>query len=499
MINKIIIIITRWKEALDSAVGGGFTLIQTLVEKMPDVAKCVLDQCIERDGDPTSKDFKITYNLSLIQGKQDSSSSWEHSLDALRTMAEHRRENCLTHPVCFALMSIKWKKFGWITFLFNLLFYLLFLLPFTALAVYLKSHACELCNYAYCNTTKKLPEDESKWNYGDGECKNNDKTVTILHYIMIIFAFIHLFKETVQLIRHRLKYFLSITNCLELLVYVSSLVFAFPICACKPHYKAEAAALSLFFAWINLALYFRRFSYYGKYVIMLATMFKTLLQVLLLFFLFVVAFGTTFYLLMYNEEFQFYQFALMKTFAMTLGELDYENDFIKASPGPPYPEAVNIVFVLFALSMPIILMNMLVGLAVGDIDMIQKKSVMERYVMQVELLLEIEESLPKWILRRVQVDKYEEFPNRRSNLGTKVFETIIGIGKAESIEDDDAFPLGMTQILEKIEEQESKIDDIHELLRGQSKRTKASGQRDGLEESGNRRSIFTGFFKKKFN
>lgn len=39
MINKIIIIITRWKEALDSAVGGGFTLIQTLVEKMPDVAK----------------------------------------------------------------------------------------------------------------------------------------------------------------------------------------------------------------------------------------------------------------------------------------------------------------------------------------------------------------------------------------------------------------------------------------------------------------------------
>lgn len=29
----------RWKEVLDSAVGGGFSLIQTLVEKMPDVAK----------------------------------------------------------------------------------------------------------------------------------------------------------------------------------------------------------------------------------------------------------------------------------------------------------------------------------------------------------------------------------------------------------------------------------------------------------------------------
>ena len=39
---------------------------------------------------------------------------------------------------------------------------------------------------------------------------------------------------------------------------------------------------------------------------------------------------------------------------------------------------------------------------------------------KVELLLEIEESLPRWILRRVQVDKHEEFPNRSSKLQTKV-------------------------------------------------------------------------------
>ena len=39
---------------------------------------------------------------------------------------------------------------------------------------------------------------------------------------------------------------------------------------------------------------------------------------------------------------------------------------------------------------------------------------------QVELLLEIEESLPQWILKRVQVDKHEEFPNRGSKLQTKV-------------------------------------------------------------------------------
>jgi len=188
----------------------------------------------------------------------------------------------------------------------------------------------------------------------------------------------------------------------------------------------------------------------------------------------------------------------MKTFAMTLGELDYENDFVLPKTKQHYPEAVNIVFVLFSLAMPIILMNMLIGLAVGDIDKIQQKSVMARYVMQVELLLEIEESLPQWILRRVQVDKHEEFPNRKSKLSTKIYEKFIGFGKAESMGDDDGVPPAMAQIIDKIFEQESKIEDIHEMLKEQSKILKAIGQREGIEEAGNRKSIFGfGWFSKK--
>ena len=56
----------------------------------------------------------------------------------------------------------------------------------------------------------------------------------------------------------RLKYLTSITNLIEWVIYVSALVFVFPVCACKSHFKSEAAAISLFFAWLNLVLYFRR-------------------------------------------------------------------------------------------------------------------------------------------------------------------------------------------------------------------------------------------------
>jgi len=249
---------SRWKEVLDAAVGGGVSQIQTLVEKMPDVAERVLDQCVEQDGDPGSKDFKVTYNLRLIQGKQSTTSSLEHSLDALKTMAERRRENCLTHPVCYVLMNIKWKKFGWITFIVNLSLYLAFLLPFTALAVYLKINICELCGYQFCNNTVPIPVIQSEWHDENNACITSNKTVVALHYVVIVFALIHIIKEILQFIRQRLKYVTSITNCIEWVIYVSALVFVFPVCACKSHYKAEAAAFSLFFAWLNLVLYFRR-------------------------------------------------------------------------------------------------------------------------------------------------------------------------------------------------------------------------------------------------
>ena len=124
---------------------------------------------------------------------------------------------------------------------------------------------------------------------------------------------------------------------------------------------------------------------------------------------------------------------------------------------------------------------------------------------KVELLLEIEESLPKWILRRVQVDKHEEFPNRSSKLQTKVrklqnclerklvnremfvmvcllmpvyiihlfvylfgffqiYEKLIGFGKAESMGDDDGVPPALAPIIDKVLEQDSKYSELFPLL-----------------------------------
>ena len=49
---------------------------------------------------------------------------------------------------------------------------------------------------------------------------------------------------------------------------------------------------------------------------------------------------------------------LLTIFAMTLGELNYADNFMPLEY--PFAELINALFILFVLAMPIILMNMLV-------------------------------------------------------------------------------------------------------------------------------------------
>ena len=68
---------------------------------------------------------------------------------------------------------------------------------------------------------------------------------------LLVFIFVFAFSQ-------RLKYLTSATNLIEWAIYVSALYYVFPVCACKSYFKTMAAAFSLFFAWLNLVLYFRR-------------------------------------------------------------------------------------------------------------------------------------------------------------------------------------------------------------------------------------------------
>ena len=85
--------------------------------------------------------------------------------------------------------------------------------------------------------------------------------------------------------------------------------------------------------------------------------------------------------------------SILRVLTMFLGEIGYVEKFLAPYvDGNPQTNHFGIpVFVLllaFILMMPILLMNLLIGLAVGDIAEVQSNAALQRLAMQVYVLLD---------------------------------------------------------------------------------------------------------------
>lgn len=87
--------------------------------------------------------------------------------------------------------------------------------------------------------------------------------------------------------------------------------------------------------------------------------------------------------------------SLMRTFAMMLGEIDFLGTYVEPyyhrctncrgddAKGLPFPLPAFLILGLFMVLMPILLMNLLIGLAVGDIESVRRNAQLKRLAMQV--------------------------------------------------------------------------------------------------------------------
>ncbi|KAK6299485.1 hypothetical protein J4Q44_G00295180 [Coregonus suidteri] len=100
---------------------------------------------------------------------------------------------------------------------------------------------------------------------------------------------------------------------------------------------------------------------------------------------------------------------------MMVGELNYQSNFldIYLDNKFPFPFLTFYLLVMFIIFMPILLMNMMIGLAVGDIAEVQRSAALKRIAMQIELHTNLEEKMPYWLLKRVDQSSITIYPNRK--------------------------------------------------------------------------------------
>ncbi|XP_039436937.1 transient receptor potential cation channel subfamily A member 1-like isoform X2 [Culex pipiens pallens] len=429
-----------------------------LIASMPRVFEAVQDNCITKANcKKDSKSFYIKYSFSCLQcptmyAQMDSRTgeavqiSKPIPLPALNAMVAHGRVELLAHPLSQKYLQMKWNSYGKYFHLANLLFYSVFLFFVTLFAAQLMNN-----DTSQLNQTTPAAEESSEQDslapvtmaarykhynpsYNTGQNDSNLRveshmTVSTTTFVsgigIIVYILGNAMREILQAYQQKWHYLIEPINLISWLLYFSALVMIWPMFVqgrCESG-NFSAASVTVFLSWFNLLLFLQRFDQVGLYVVMFLEILQTLIKVLTVFSILIIAFGLSFYILLSkikshqanHQSFSSIPMSLVRTFSMMLGEMDFLGTYVQPyySSELPYPIPSFIILSLFMILMPILLMNLLIGLAVGDIESVRRNAQLKRLAMQVVLHTELERKLPQMWLEMVDRNELIEYPNEK--------------------------------------------------------------------------------------
>ena len=449
----------RWQECLDIPEHNHKPpIFIQLVQTMPDIAKAVLDRCQEKG--PYAKEHKSYYEtydfkyLRLISedisqedeelGEADEKSvllSNQHKDDdfstsvtikykgqsqeelsvitgkrntgmvALKEMLRFNRVSLLNHNVVVQYLKIKWRGYGRIVYGTQLL---LFFLQVLFLSSFIIATPPPRLNIT--DTVTFIVSEESS-NTTITEISNAS---TVLRFFTLFFClintviwFCNLFSirlEVLYITKHQLMWMLAVA-------LGSTYAFLIPWKFIQHGFSFvywEAGAIAIFCSWVTLVLYMKPFDVFGVYVSMFLEVLATLIKVSFVCILFVIAFAFSLFILAGDfSPFTSLGDSFFITFSYLLGEINYETYVRRSESMALQHPILTYIFVLLAAALlAVVVMNLLIGLAVGDIDSIKRNALLKQRSDEVRIFTKMEAWLPNCILDRFNKRFHEHHPNK---------------------------------------------------------------------------------------
>ncbi|XP_063228401.1 transient receptor potential channel pyrexia-like isoform X2 [Bacillus rossius redtenbacheri] len=165
------------------------------------------------------------------------------------------------------------------------------------------------------------------------------------------------------------------------------------------HWVRHVFSALVLLAWAELMLLVGRFPTWGYYALMFYNVLQNVVKVLLTFVCLVIGFAFSF-LIQFQEDPQFANLwrSLVKTTVMMTGEFDYGDLFAEpdeaagnsTSAARRLPATSRAIFLLFVVLASIVLMNLMVGLAVSDIQALQTEGIVHRLLKQAAFAEQLE-------------------------------------------------------------------------------------------------------------
>ncbi|XP_047512350.1 transient receptor potential channel pyrexia-like isoform X2 [Pieris napi] len=354
---------------------GGVSALSFIVRRVPDVLPrylCKLDDAVHiSEHELGDVDCELTIDFRplvpcLSRGEAE----------LLLAFIDVGRKDVLKHPVAETFLFLKWRrirKFFVLSFVYHALFITLYSLYI------LQMFLCE-------DTTCNIP------NY-----------LRPIQYVILLLNIFFMLKEIFQSCLDWSAYIRQWENWLQILIIIGVFLCTVPTWYIDngearrntSTWQHDVAAITIFCCWFELMMIVGRFPTFGLYVQMFTTVTVNFATFLMAYSCLLIAFGLAFSVLFSNYPPFHLPAALVKTVMMMSGELEYEDIFYSECSGSQlqYPITAHAMFLIFVVLVTVILTNLLVGLAVSDIQALQESAGLDRLVRQTQLVAHLESML----------------------------------------------------------------------------------------------------------
>ena len=328
------------------------------------------------------------------------------TMKVLKLLAKNQYKQCLTHPLVVKYLFLKWADYARTLYICKCLLILLmtiFLSTFIGIS--------------------PIPSQPDQTAAVDNETISDlskpeiSTAANVIRFITIFFAALNGIMWLATIYVLRLKLITHFVEEFEFWLYgcaiITTLIYLIPFSGLNSVIY-EAGAIAIFTSWVVALLQIELFGVVGIYVSMLISTTKNVLKVLAICFFLFCAFAFAFHILVGSiSQLQFTNIgtSLVSSLSSALAIIDL-NTFVALELSLRFRVLTFIFYVLLVIVLPIVVINLLVGLAVGDIAKIQEDAEINRQVFIVSNLSKMDERLlPHKVVLQFHRESYMHYPN----------------------------------------------------------------------------------------
>ena len=349
---------------------------------------------------------------SVLPPKEENESSKRRqdgnvpSMQVLKLLTKNKCRQYLTHPLVVQYLYLKWKDYA------NL--------PYTIICWWVLLWTILLSVFIGISPVPSQLEQTTMTNMSASDLEEEEISIAanVIRFITIFFTIINgiVWLRIIHLVR--LTLITHFVQEIEFWLYgcaiISTLIYLIPFGGLNSVIY-EAGAIAVFTCWVAALIQLEIYGFIGIYIHMLIAITKNVLKVMLMCIYLFCAFAFALYILVGSiPELQFTNVgtSLVSSISSALAIIELET-FVALESSLRFRVLVFIFYVLLLIMLPIVVINLLIGLAVGDIAQIQKDAKMNRQIFILTILARIDERfLSRSTLIRCHRESYMHYPNR---------------------------------------------------------------------------------------